>query len=326
MKSMLRRFMLAGLGLAALPAGAAAQATLASSSCQAGAVGFIAGSEQARMELEAAVAATGEGSGVREMVDLSPSAFARPANWEAMPSLLDEHYPRRLREEGRSGEVVLLARIDEAGKLAYLNVERGALDPEFTLAAVQIARKLAFRPTQHTGCAIPVWLFLPVRFNAQLAVARDSAGLAAPDPSSAACPAGMEAVAASPSASVRERDQMAATIAASGAGVGVRRWVEITNGADKPSLRNRSVVGRALEANYPPGAWQAGREGDVTLLMRIDETGVVSHASLVESSRLPEFENAALAVAQAMIFRPAKYGGCTVPVWVQLPIHFGRSH
>jgi periplasmic protein TonB len=89
-----------------------------------------------------------------------------------------------------------------------------------------------------------------------------------------------------------------------------------------PELRNRAVVSRALERNYPPLLRDAGIGGTVNVWFYIDESGRVRQTRLVTSSGQSQLDDAALRVAEVMEFSPALNRDRRVPVWVQLPIVF----
>jgi TonB family protein len=92
-----------------------------------------------------------------------------------------------------------------------------------------------------------------------------------------------------------------------------------------PELRNREAVGRALERHYPPALRQAGISGRTLVWFFLDVHGKVVKAQVKQSSGYSAFDEAALAVADLMIFSPAQNRDRYVPVWVALPIDF-RSH
>jgi TonB family protein len=89
-----------------------------------------------------------------------------------------------------------------------------------------------------------------------------------------------------------------------------------------PELANRAVVGEALMSNYPTKLRDAGIGGRVLVWVRVDEDGKVGKAIVSKGSGRAELDAAALEVAKAMEFKPAKYKNREVPVWIQLPIAF----
>jgi TonB family protein len=91
----------------------------------------------------------------------------------------------------------------------------------------------------------------------------------------------------------------------------------------KPELRNRPEVQQALVRNYPPHLRDRRVSGTTLVWLLIDEIGRVVNAQVKESSGEPDLDKAALQVARAMLFTPAKNRESQpVKVWIQLPIVF----
>lgn len=124
------------------------------------------------------------------------------------------------------------------------------------------------------------------------------------------------------SENARERTELATAVAASGAGGPIAEIVDLVERADRPRLRNGRTVAQLLEQNYPEALRDAGVAGEVTLLLKIDEKGAVSHLTVQRSARDPQFNDAAMGVARGMLFRPGQHRGCAIPTWVLIPITF----
>ena len=91
----------------------------------------------------------------------------------------------------------------------------------------------------------------------------------------------------------------------------------------QPELLNRDQVVAALSRNYPPLLRDGGIGGTVQVRFRITRTGGVDASSIeVLESTHEAFTDAAVRVAREMRFRPGRYNGSPVPVWVTLPITF----
>lgn len=103
---------------------------------------------------------------------------------------------------------------------------------------------------------------------------------------------------------------------------GNERLFEATPRDVEPSLRNGAAIQRLLVRSYPPLVRDAGIGGSVTLLIYVDDTGSVLETRLRESSGVAALDQAAMAVAAEMRFRPAQYRGRSVPVWVAQRIEF----
>jgi len=102
-----------------------------------------------------------------------------------------------------------------------------------------------------------------------------------------------------------------------------KRGYELSAVEVQPELLNRDEVAAALSRNYPPLLRDAGVTGTVTIRMRIGRDGVVDPATIeVVSTTHEAFSDAAVRVAQRLRFRPARYKGEPVPVWVSLPVTF----
>lgn len=89
-----------------------------------------------------------------------------------------------------------------------------------------------------------------------------------------------------------------------------------------PVLANREEVVAALEANYPPLLRDAGIGGSVGVYVYIDETGAPQDLRIHQSSGHQALDDAALRVAAAVRFTPARKEGAPVAVWVAFPITF----
>ncbi|MEW5916559.1 MAG: energy transducer TonB [Gemmatimonadota bacterium] len=80
----------------------------------------------------------------------------------------------------------------------------------------------------------------------------------------------------------------------------------------------------AVPFRYPLELYQQRVQGDVTLRLHVDSSGVVVPESLriVESSGQPSLDTAAMAGATALQFRPARLRGRAVPLTVLFPVKF----
>lgn len=92
---------------------------------------------------------------------------------------------------------------------------------------------------------------------------------------------------------------------------------------EQPSLANAGAVRRLLKDAYPPAPRRAGVGGMAQVRMRILSAGTVDPATVeVIRSSAPDFAAAAVRVATALRFEPARVRGHPTPVWVVLPITF----
>lgn len=92
---------------------------------------------------------------------------------------------------------------------------------------------------------------------------------------------------------------------------------------EQPELLNRADVARLTEHNYPREMKRRRETGTVTMRILVRRDGVVDSAHVsVENESQPGFADAAVRVARAMRFKPARLNGQAVPVWVTLPVLF----
>jgi TonB family protein len=82
------------------------------------------------------------------------------------------------------------------------------------------------------------------------------------------------------------------------------------------------VVIKAVRPVYPEEASEAKIEGDVTLLVYIDENGDVRNAIVRASPGYAPLEEAAKEAALKCKFKPAKYRGKPVGVWYDVVMEF----
>ena len=84
------------------------------------------------------------------------------------------------------------------------------------------------------------------------------------------------------------------------------------------------LLSRELPFLYPPALFAAKIEGDVELRLFIDSLGLVVQESttVIEPSKHPEFDSAALAGAPYLQFQPARSEGSRIGKTVVLPVKF----
>ena len=89
-----------------------------------------------------------------------------------------------------------------------------------------------------------------------------------------------------------------------------------------PSITNREEIIRTMNESYPPLLRDAGIGGTVRVFFLINEQGIVEQVRLDQSAGHPALDEAAMNVAGAYRFSPARNGDEPVPVWVSFPITF----
>ena len=75
---------------------------------------------------------------------------------------------------------------------------------------------------------------------------------------------------------------------------------------------------------YPLRLWDQDMEGETLLRVRVTDTGAVDSVEVVETSGLPEFDEAAVEGARHMRFSPARRDGKRIEVWATVPVHFSK--
>lgn len=82
------------------------------------------------------------------------------------------------------------------------------------------------------------------------------------------------------------------------------------------------AVIKAVRPKYPEEASEAKIEGDVTLLVYIDENGDVRNALVYSSPGVASMEEAAIEAALDCKFKPATHQGKPVGIWYQIVMEF----
>jgi len=93
----------------------------------------------------------------------------------------------------------------------------------------------------------------------------------------------------------------------------------ITSG---PRILNPREVIAATAAAYPARLRELGVVGTVAVQFLVTETGAVERTRVGQVSMYPDFDRAALEVAETYRFSPAELDGEPVPVWVIHPVIF----
>jgi periplasmic protein TonB len=71
---------------------------------------------------------------------------------------------------------------------------------------------------------------------------------------------------------------------------------------------------------YPPGAQEAGEQGDVVIKLHISASGKPSQFSVARSSGYDDLDNAALETVLNWHYLPAEESGETVSDWTQVDV------
>jgi TonB family protein len=90
----------------------------------------------------------------------------------------------------------------------------------------------------------------------------------------------------------------------------------------RPRVLNRDAVVKSMERNYPSLLRQAGIGGTVEVWFFLDVDGTILNTQLKTSSGQAGLDEAAMMVADIMMFSPAENRGRPVQVWVSQEITF----
>jgi TonB family protein len=96
-------------------------------------------------------------------------------------------------------------------------------------------------------------------------------------------------------------------------------WEEVSFDVE---YSEKPVVVHEERPIYPDIARDSGVEGDVVLLVYIDERGKVRNAVVQASPGLPALDEAAKKAAMKCTFKPAKQQGVPVGVWYSIVMQF----
>jgi TonB family protein len=222
--------------------------------------------------------------------------------------MLREYYPPLLRDAGIGGNPTVWFFIDETGRVTRTQLHRSSGYTELDNAALAVAATMQFSPALNRDRRVPVWVSIPIVFNATAGEAparepfmtRDRVPAAAPPPPSMSPPAP-----AAPTPTTAPTPPPAAPPPPPQVPV--------------PELANPAAVASALERAYPPLLRNAGLGGTATVSLLIDENGRVVRMQLHRTSGHEELDRAALSVAAVMEFAPSPERGS---IWVMLPIVF----
>lgn len=89
-----------------------------------------------------------------------------------------------------------------------------------------------------------------------------------------------------------------------------------------PKILNPDEVIAEVARSYPRGAEERPMEGTVGVQWLVDAQGSILRTRVLQASRYPELDRAALDVASAYRFAPAVHDGRQVAAWVTGPVSF----
>jgi TonB family protein len=84
------------------------------------------------------------------------------------------------------------------------------------------------------------------------------------------------------------------------------------------------MINREMPFRYPPALYAEKVQGNVVLRLFVDTAGTVVNDStrVVESSKVPMLDSAALSGSRELKFEPAKLRGAPMPVTILFPVYF----
>jgi TonB family protein len=95
---------------------------------------------------------------------------------------------------------------------------------------------------------------------------------------------------------------------------------EKTTEADQLLYDEAPKMLSAIKINYPVGAKNAGTSGKVIVKALISKTGSVIETEIAES--IPGLDDAAKDAVKKVKFKPGKFDGKPVEVWIRIPVNF----
>lgn len=104
----------------------------------------------------------------RERPSYTPFTVApRLLNMDDVRQALVRAYPSELREEGIGGTVTMWFFLDEEGRVANTIVDQSSGHTALDAAALDVAQVYRFSPAMNRDERVPVWVSLPITFQAR---------------------------------------------------------------------------------------------------------------------------------------------------------------
>ncbi len=88
-------------------------------------------------------------------------------NRDQVARALEQAYPESLREEGVGGKALIWFFIDESGRVEKSLIKQSSGRDALDRAALEVAKVMRFTPALNRDKHVPVWVALPIAFNAQ---------------------------------------------------------------------------------------------------------------------------------------------------------------
>lgn len=76
---------------------------------------------------------------------------------------------------------------------------------------------------------------------------------------------------------------------------------------------------------YPEGLWDRGVQGEVEVMIHVNEMGDVDSALVSKSSGFSDFDSAAVNGARRLRFTPGQRGDRRIAMWTKIPVRFSQD-
>ena len=132
------------------------------------AIGAILLGTAGALVLATLVLARAQSPQLADALALTPYEVApRMINESAVGRAVAFAYPSRLREAGIGGSVQVRFFIDEKGIVQKTRLLESSGHPQLDVAALAMAGLIEFTPAMNKGETVPVWISLPITFEAR---------------------------------------------------------------------------------------------------------------------------------------------------------------
>ncbi len=229
-------------------------------------------------------------------------------NRDEVRASLQREYPDELRAAGVGGTTVVYLFVNEDGEVENALTARSSGHESLDAAALRVAEAFRFTPARNRDRRVPVWIQIPLIFQA------DDAPGEVDDPPGAVEDADRRVWIRDTTEPRASRPPHAAE--------DVSREPMFTPYTVEPELRNRSEVTGVLQREYPDELRAAGIGGTAVVYLYVDRNGEVGNVRTARSSGHEVLDAAALEVARSFQFTPALNRDQQVPVWIQIPVVF----
>lgn len=223
---------------------------------------------------------------------------------------LETEYPALLRNAGVGGQVLIHFFIDAEGVVQDTRVATSSGHEALDAAALRVGAVFEFSPALNLDVPTPVWIALPITFQAR--AGEDAAA------------AGSRVLVRDAATAPRTRGTaplLRATPSRAG-GAELADGPTFTPYTQAPRLINTAEVQEAMAREYPAMLRNAGIGGRALVHFLIDDTGAVADTRLEQTTGHEALDQAALRLAREFRFSPAQDEGRAVAVWIALPITF----